>query len=500
MPYSRNAELPVGVRNAILSEEGKTMFRRVVNSQLERGRTETIAFASAWAALQRAGYGKNENGKWVKKSLPSASSVHVPSADWDDTDKSSKDKGLRAKMEAHNEKHGDKPGRRVTMAMLREVYDRGVGAYRTNPSSVRPSVNSEDQWAMARVNSFLADVAAGRVKEGGKHDTDLMPADNPLSTKKGEVEKAEYQGRTVDLDKPFRLPSGSSKKFGVYVRDGDKVKRVTFGDPNMEIRRDDPKARANFRSRHSCDTATDKTSARYWSCRMWESDATVSELTKRQLSDDQFSTMDEAVARSIDLGMGGEVHVHDVEGQAVFMPGATHEQYIRQIGDSAGINSDRQTGKPMFERAIRAILDAVTGKEAAMEYAEETEYEARASIMKVDDEQRMVWGWASVISEKGNPVFDTQGDYISPEVLMKAANDFMLDVRVAKAMHDGDKVGEVVHSFPLTKELGDALGVSSDNEGWIVAMKIHDDGVWAKVKSGEFSAFSIGGEAIRNAV
>ena len=66
-------------------------------------------------------------------------------------------------------------------------------------------------------------------------------------------EKAD--GKT--LDKPFRLPAGSSKKFGVYVKDGDKVKKVTFGDPNMEIRRDDPEARASFRARHSCDTQKD---------------------------------------------------------------------------------------------------------------------------------------------------------------------------------------------------------------------------------------------------
>ena len=96
---------------------------------------------------------------------------------------------------------------------------------------------------------------------------------------KEEFAKAEYQGEKVTLNKPRRT-KGGNKKFEVFVQDGDKVKRVTFGDPNMEIRRDDPKARANFRARHSCDTAKDKTSARYWSCRAWEANTTVSELTK----------------------------------------------------------------------------------------------------------------------------------------------------------------------------------------------------------------------------
>ena len=85
---------------------------------------------------------------------------------------------------------------------------------------------------------------------------------------KTEFAKADYQGEKVTLNKPRRI-QGGNKKFEVFVQSGGKVKRVTFGDPNMEIRRDDPKARANFRARHSCDTAKDKFTARYWSCKAW---------------------------------------------------------------------------------------------------------------------------------------------------------------------------------------------------------------------------------------
>jgi cation transport regulator ChaB len=223
---------------------------------------------------------------------------------------------------------------------------------------------------------------------------------------KTEFQKAEYQGEKVTLNKPRRI-QGGNKKFEVFVMDGEKVKRVTFGDPNMEIRRDDPKARANFRSRHSCDTASDKTSARYWSCRMWESDTSVSEMTKA-----------------------------NIEGK----------------------------------------------------------------ILKADDEQRMVYGWASVVTEKGEPVVDRQGDVIEPETLVKAVNNFMEHIRVGKAMHTGEQVGVVVHSFPVTKELGDALGIHSDREGWIVAYKVYDDAVWNMVKSGELAAFSIGGRAMKEEI
>ena len=38
---------------------------------------------------------------------------------------------------------------------LAEVFERGVGAYKTNPESVRPMVKSPEQWAFARVYSFV---------------------------------------------------------------------------------------------------------------------------------------------------------------------------------------------------------------------------------------------------------------------------------------------------------------------------------------------------------
>ena len=91
-------------------------------------------------------------------------------------------KGLENKVKEHNDKHGDKKGKRVTVGMLARVFKRGIGAYRNNPQSVRPSVRSEDQWAMARVNAFLSAVRTGKFS-GGKFDLDLLPKDHPLSSK-----------------------------------------------------------------------------------------------------------------------------------------------------------------------------------------------------------------------------------------------------------------------------------------------------------------------------
>ena len=90
---------------------------------------------------------------------------------------------------------------------------------------------------------------------------------------------ADKQNKT--LNKPFRTPKGP-KKFGVYVKnDKGNVVLVRFGDPNMEIKRDDPNRRKNFRARHQCDSKPGpKWKARYWSCKMWEKGKSVTEYTK----------------------------------------------------------------------------------------------------------------------------------------------------------------------------------------------------------------------------
>ena len=73
--------------------------------------------------------------------------------------------------------------KRTNLRTLEAVYNRGVGAYRTNPQSVRPNVTGPEQWALARVNSYLRALSSGRFR-GGKHDTDLFPKGHPLSSKK----------------------------------------------------------------------------------------------------------------------------------------------------------------------------------------------------------------------------------------------------------------------------------------------------------------------------
>jgi hypothetical protein len=98
-----------------------------------------------------------------------------------------------------------------------------------------------------------------------------------------EIQLKEEEETKKPLNKPFRLPSGSKKKFGVYVKnDKGNVVKVTFGDPNLEIKRDDPKRLKSFRARHGCDNPGPKWKAKYWSCKFWEKGISVTQLLNKE--------------------------------------------------------------------------------------------------------------------------------------------------------------------------------------------------------------------------
>lgn len=99
-----------------------------------------------------------------------------------------------------------------------------------------------------------------KIHKGQVEDDPTIIADESIS-------EAEYQGRQVKLGKPM---AGDVKKYKVYVRaPSGNVKKVNFGDKNMEIKRDNPERRKNFRARHNCSDKKDRTKAGYWACRLW---------------------------------------------------------------------------------------------------------------------------------------------------------------------------------------------------------------------------------------
>ena len=196
---------------------------------------------------------------------------------------------------------------------------------------------------------------------------------------------AEKEKKT--LNKPFRTPGGP-KKFSVYVKnEKGNVVKVNFGDPNMEIKRDDPNRRKNFRARHNCDNPGPKTKARYWSCKMW-SKKSVTQMTKgshpgydwdgetifdldeiltinpalaliedpeeeeneegcdcntdcgceeaeaaHDMSKYSFNNPGEAMKKAKEMGFD-DIHTHGEGDDTVFMPGPNHEALMKKLGHS----------------------------------------------------------------------------------------------------------------------------------------------------------------------
>tara|TARA_B100000287_G_scaffold434493_1_gene499097 strand:- start:1609 stop:3456 length:1848 start_codon:yes stop_codon:yes gene_type:complete len=153
-------------------------------------------------------------------------------------------------------------------------------------------IPEEDEWIDLGVESEEVEVASlwenirKKKKREGKDYKPAKPGDKDRPQKDAwdRAKGAKYKNKTVKLNKPFRTPKGP-KKFSVYVKnEKGNVVKVNFGDPNMEIKRDDPQRRKNFRSRHNCDNPGPKNKARYWSCRMWSSPS-VTKITKADKHD-----------------------------------------------------------------------------------------------------------------------------------------------------------------------------------------------------------------------
>lgn len=124
------------------------------------------------------------------------------------------------------------------------------------------------------------------------------------------------------------------------------------------------------------------------------------------------------------------------------------------------------------------------------------------TIMKSDEDKRLVFGWGSVaINATGEQLVDYQGDMIDPEVMEEAAYEYVLNFRDTGEEHIPSmrKKGKLVESVVFTREKQAAMGIPEGilPVGWWVGFKIHDDHAWELVKSGRYRMFSIEGRAER---
>lgn len=165
-----------------------------------------------------------------------------------------------------------------------------------------------------------------------------------------------------------------------------------------------------------------------------------------------------------------------------------------------------QVGKDMTAGDVHV---ATTGKDEKKKpnlvvdepaVAKSGNFQLPITISKVDIEQRLVFGWASISQIDGVDVIDRQGDIIPPDELERAAYEFMLRFRQQGDMHSEIGVGYAVESMVFTAEK-EACGLVAKNDvgqqifGWFVGFKVENDAVWKRVREGELPEFSIGGRA-----
>ena len=126
-------------------------------------------------------------------------------------------------------------------------------------------------------------------------DTEAGYEDEFGNVENVDLHEAKYHGKKVKLGKPS---AGDVKKFKVYVQNkkGNVVK-VNFGDPNMEIKRDNPKRRKSFRARHKCAQAKDRTTPKYWSCKMWSKKPVSKIVGENLISNEKNSNFDKNYLR-----------------------------------------------------------------------------------------------------------------------------------------------------------------------------------------------------------
>jgi hypothetical protein len=155
-----------------IERSGKVSIRGTNESQ-EATEDDPVAILRVWAETD-SGY--QETDRRVVKPFST-----LRQTEKDDLSKSTED-ALKDKVKEHNAEVEDAKGKRTTLGTLQEVYNRGVGAYNTSPSSVRPNVTGKEQWAFGRVNGFLHALRTGRYKRK-PYDTDLLPEEHSLSSK-----------------------------------------------------------------------------------------------------------------------------------------------------------------------------------------------------------------------------------------------------------------------------------------------------------------------------
>lgn len=161
-----------------------------------------------------------------------------------------------------------------------------------------------------------------------------------------------------------------------------------------------------------------------------------------------------------------------------------------------------KSGKTSNKDSVKKDEDVTTPPEGTP-----TSFDAEVEFSKVDVDKMQTFGWCSVVKINGKDVVDKQDDIIDISDIEKAAYDYVLGSRAGGDMHkraaDGGvhKVADMIESFVLTPEKIAKMDLPENTaQGWWIGMQVHDEDVWADVKSGKRTGFSIHGTGKRESI
>ena len=289
----------------------------------------------------------------------------------------------------------------------------------------------------------------GTKKKNGKEVPNCVPKEEACCDDCADPieEEVEHEGRKVTLNKPF---GGDSKhKRYVYVKnEKGNVIKLGFGDPNMEIKRDDPERRKAYRARHNCDNPGPKWKANYWSCKYWSSTPT-SKLDENDLVG--FKSFLEGVERDkVDLNISKEVERdkerHDrMRDQADRVDAASTKAQNRRLA-----NEDIAVSIPMYVQEA-----AYDGNIGMMELAKFYMKASPADKQKLQDaikNKRFKEAWKMV--EKVTGV----------KLVGKEFNESTVIYVPSRFKHAEDHITKVIHKAHGSPAMHD-VEVSFNNSG-----------------------------------
>lgn len=215
-------------------------------------------------------------------------------------------------------------------------------------------------------------------------------------------------------------------------------------------------------------------------------------------------------------GLTGEVAAtHILHGDSKKKIKKSHWKHAKSASDVVVQGTDLFTDKPkrrLVEAAGRKAEPKVkaAGRGTYRKLKDNTMVEkalpTKVEISKLDDDKMQVFGWASVVEKDGVPIYDLQGDFIPVDEMEKSAYSYVRKSRRAGDMHrrDGDNpfvVGELIESLVLTDDKKEALGISkSAPTAWWIGLQIEDRDLWADIKSGKRTGFSVHGSGRRTPI